>query len=90
MRDFKDLREGTPSWNGNLPLGHGGDLFSPDGGLFGKAGINWMEYLFRGSQAANQYLTDGWRADKWTVEMKSMHLLHPMVKKEHRKGTTIG
>ena len=55
-RDFKALPASTPTWKGNLPLGHGGDLFSNDGGKFGRAGIAWLEYYFKGVGA----LTVGW------------------------------
>lgn len=79
-RDFKALPAGTPSWKGNLPLGHGGDLFQADGGKFGRAGLAWMEYLFRANATAKSYiLGDGYKVDGWTVETRALDLLTPLV-----------
>ncbi|KAK3201305.1 hypothetical protein GRF29_185g516589 [Pseudopithomyces chartarum] len=74
-RDYNNLPSGTPSWKGNLPLGHGGDLFSANGGRFGKAGINWLEYLFRGDQNAKAYFNGGSSADQWQAVSKSLDRL---------------
>jgi hypothetical protein len=79
-RDFKALPAGTPAWKGNLPLGHGGDLNQANGGKFGRAGIAWMEFLFRGNQTAkNYFLGDGYKVDGWDVQTHAMDQLKPLV-----------
>ncbi|KAK1752210.1 alpha/beta-hydrolase [Echria macrotheca] len=76
-RDFKALSSNTPAWKGNLPLGHGGDLFSTNGGKFGKAGINWMNWLFKGDETAAAYFTSGYKSDGWSVETHALDKLKP-------------
>ncbi|KAK3904063.1 alpha/beta-hydrolase [Staphylotrichum tortipilum] len=79
-RDFKALPAGTPAWKGNLPLGHGGDLNQANGGKFGRAGIAWMEFLFRGNQTAkNYFLADGYKVDGWDVQTHALDQLKPIV-----------
>lgn len=81
-RDFKALPVSTPTWKGNLPLGHGGDLFSNNGGKFGRAGIAWLEYYFKGNETAGKYFkgdSPGYKADGWTVEERSMDKFIPLV-----------
>lgn len=79
-RDYKSMKTTTPVWKGNLPLGHGGDLFNNNGGKFGKAGIQWMEYLFRGDQNAGKYFLEGGsKADNWVVESRALDKLKPLV-----------
>ncbi|KAK5652971.1 hypothetical protein OQA88_9451 [Cercophora sp. LCS_1] len=78
-RDFKALPAATPAWKGNLPLGHGGDLFQANGGKFGKAGIAWLEWLFRGNETAKSYFFDGYKADGWKVETRALDKLVPFV-----------
>ncbi len=79
-RDFKALPANTPSWKGNLPVGHGGTLFDANGGKFGRAGLAWLEYLFKGNSTAGKYITDnGYQADGWTVETHALDKLKPLV-----------
>ena len=79
-RDFKALPAATASWKGNLPVGHGGTLFDANGGKFGRAGLAWLEYLFKGNTTAGQYIIgDGYKADNWTVETHALTNLKPLV-----------
>ncbi|KAK3313372.1 hypothetical protein B0H66DRAFT_594279 [Apodospora peruviana] len=81
-RDFKALPTSTPAWKGNLPLGHGGDLNAANGGKFGRAGIAWLEYIFRGNETAKSYFvgaSPGYKADGWTVETRALDQLKPFV-----------
>lgn len=79
-RDFKALPETTPSWKGNLPLGHGGDLGTTNGGKFGQALLNWMEYIFRADETAKEYITGtGYQVDGWEVETHALDQLTPFV-----------
>jgi hypothetical protein len=74
-RDFDNLPADTPSWKGNLNVGHGGTLFDTNGGLFGKAGLNWLEWLFRGDAEAAAYFESGYQADGWQVETHALDLI---------------
>ncbi|EDU50211.1 Dienelactone hydrolase [Pyrenophora tritici-repentis] len=76
-RDFKNLPAGTPSWKGNIPVGHGGTLGDANGGKFGKAILNWMLWTMKGDQAAAQYFTSGYQADGWQVQTHDLNLLKP-------------
>ncbi|KAK1834127.1 alpha/beta-hydrolase [Podospora conica] len=79
-RDYKALPSGTPAWKGNLNLGHGGDLFGNNGGKFGRAGVYWMEWLFRGDKTAEAYfLGDGAKVDGWAIEKKNLDKIKPAV-----------
>ncbi|KAF2740581.1 hypothetical protein EJ04DRAFT_424299, partial [Polyplosphaeria fusca] len=76
-RDFKALPSGTPSWKGNIPVGHGGTLSDANGGRFGKVILNWLLYTFKGNTAGLDYLKTGYKADSWTVETHQLDLLKP-------------
>jgi hypothetical protein len=79
-RDFKALPAATPSWKGNLPLGHGGDLFQANGGKFGRAGLAWLEYIFKGNETAKTFiLGEGYKADGWDVQTHALDQLKPFV-----------
>ncbi|KAM7201113.1 alpha/beta-hydrolase [Rhypophila sp. PSN 637] len=78
-RDFKALPKDTISWKGNLPLGHGGDLFNTNGGKFGKAGLLWLDFLFKGSEDGKKYFVDGGsKSDGWAVETKNLDKAKPL------------
>ncbi|KAI3325643.1 hypothetical protein HD806DRAFT_552903 [Xylariaceae sp. AK1471] len=79
-RDFKNLPTNTPSWKGNLNVGHGGTLFDANGGLFGKAGLNWLQWVFRNDQQAKAYLQSGYTADGWQVQTHALDKLKPLAK----------
>ncbi|PVH97996.1 alpha/beta-hydrolase [Periconia macrospinosa] len=71
-RDYNALPAGTPAWKGNINVGHGGTLFDQNGGRFGKAGLNWLQWVFRGDEKAKAYFTSGYSADGWQVQSKSL------------------
>ncbi|KAI0196346.1 hypothetical protein F4808DRAFT_439808 [Astrocystis sublimbata] len=77
-RDFDNLPENTPAWKGNLDVGHGGTLFDANGGLFGKAGLNWLEWIFRNDEEAKAYFQGGYSADGWKVETHALDKLEPL------------
>ncbi|EMD62865.1 hypothetical protein GGP41_002835 [Bipolaris sorokiniana] len=77
-RDFKNIPAGTPKWKGILPLGHGGDLWHTNGGLFGKAVLNWALWNLKGSEDAAQYFKSGWQADGWDEESADLNKLKPV------------
>jgi len=78
-RDFKSLPDDTPSWKGNIPVGHGGTLNDANGGKFGKVGLNWLDWYFRGSTTAKDYLIGGGaKTDGWTIETHALDKLQPL------------
>ncbi|KAH7094510.1 Alpha/Beta hydrolase protein [Paraphoma chrysanthemicola] len=78
-RDFKALPANTPAWKGNLNVGHGGTLNDANGGKFGKAGLNWLEWIFRNDAQAKAYFTSGYTTDGWQVETRALDKLKPLV-----------
>ncbi len=59
-------------------MGHGGTLFDANGGKFGKAGLAWLEYLFKGNTTAGQYIIGkAYEVDNWTVETHALDKLTP-------------
>jgi hypothetical protein len=64
-RDYSRLPSGTPAWKGNLNrVGHGGTYYETNGGLWAKAMVNWLNWIFKGQSAGKSYLTSaqsqGW------------------------------
>lgn len=80
IRDYKALAEGTPSWLGNLPVGHGATYSEVNGGKFGKAAQLWLRWVLTGETSVNTFFVgDGAKADGWTVESKSLDKLVPLL-----------
>jgi hypothetical protein len=73
MRDYKALAAGVPSWNGNLPVGHGGTYNDQNGGKFAAAGQRFFRWVLKGDTSVASYFTgDGAQKDGWTVEKKDL------------------
>ncbi|KAL2869779.1 alpha/beta hydrolase family protein [Aspergillus lucknowensis] len=58
MRDYQALT-GVPKWVGNYPVGHGGTYSDVDGGAFGEAAVNWLQWLLKGDTTAAEFFTGG-------------------------------
>jgi hypothetical protein len=79
LRDYKALPEGTPSWMGNLPVGHGATYNEVNGGKFAKAAQLWLRWVLLGDTSVKSFFTgDGAKTDGWTVESKSLDKLVPL------------
>ncbi|KAF2035632.1 hypothetical protein EK21DRAFT_96822 [Setomelanomma holmii] len=76
---LRALHADTLSWKGNLSVGHGGTLNEANGGKFGKAGLNWLEWIFRNNAQAKAYFTGGYTDDRWQVETHALDKLTPVV-----------
>lgn len=73
MRDYRALRSGVPSWNGNLNVGHGGTYNDQNGGKFAAAGQRFFRWVLKGDTSVASYFTgNGAQADGWTVERKDL------------------
>jgi len=75
-KDYKLLNAGIPSYKANLDTGHGGTYSATNGGKFGKAVINYLQWQWRNDQTAKAILLDpkasgSLVSDKWTVEYKN-------------------
>lgn len=79
-RDYRNLPAGTPSWKGNIPVGHGGTLGDANGGKFGRAILNWAKWTLKGDQTAAQWFKNGYQADGWQVQSKDLDKLKPATK----------
>jgi hypothetical protein len=72
-RDYKLLPAGTPSWKGNIDVGHGGTYKEPNGGRWGVAAVRFFQWTLRGNTTASEYFTgDGAKNDGFAVESKSL------------------
>src|SRR5687768_14152738 len=73
-RDYSRLPSGTPAWKGNIDrVGHGGTYYESNGGLYAKAMVNWLEWLFRGQSSGRTYLQSQASGDGWSnVASKSL------------------
>ncbi|EMD65577.1 hypothetical protein GGP41_010450 [Bipolaris sorokiniana] len=79
-RDYRNLPAGTPSWKGNIPVGHGGTLGDANGGKFGRAILNWAKWTLKGDQTAAQWFRNGYQSDGWQVQSKDLDKLKPATK----------
>ncbi|KAK4228732.1 hypothetical protein QBC38DRAFT_361268 [Podospora fimiseda] len=73
-RDYSYLPAGTPSWKGNLDVGHGGTYGDRDGGKFGVAAVAYFDWLLRGNAQASAFFIEGTQARQagWKVEHKNL------------------
>jgi hypothetical protein len=73
MDDFRRI-EHVPVAVANLPVGHGGTYFEPDGGAAASVAVSWLEWQLRGDRKAGTRFTGtdcGLCKDpKWTFEKK--------------------
>ncbi|KAL8368237.1 hypothetical protein RB599_003921 [Gaeumannomyces hyphopodioides] len=75
-RDYRNLPAGTPSWKGNIPVGHGGTYYDANGGKFGKAAVHWLNWILKGNATAGMYFkTSAAAADGFSVESKNLDKL---------------
>jgi hypothetical protein len=76
-RDFKDLPATTPTWKGNLPVGHMATYMQAKGGKFGTAMWKWLDWTLRGNSNSSTFFTgDGSgsaKADGWSVQRKNLN-----------------
>ena len=72
--DFADIA-GVPLFNGNTTLGHGGSWRQPNGGIMGKAAIDWLNWRLKGDAAASKTFVGAdcglCRDPQWTVKSKN-------------------
>jgi hypothetical protein len=75
MDDFKRI-EHVPVAVANLPVGHGGTYFEPDGGAAASVAVSWLEWQLRGDHTAGTRFTGTncglCRDAKWTFEKKGI------------------
>jgi len=79
-RDFTELPKTTPTWKGNLPVGHMATYTQPKGGKFGTAMWKWLDWTLAGNaQSATFFTGDGAgsaKADGWTVEKRNLDTIN--------------
>jgi hypothetical protein len=76
-RDFGDLPKETPTWKGNLNVGHYPATWTqPKGGKFGTAMWKWLDWTLRGNASSAAFFTgDGpgsAKEDGWAVERRAL------------------
>ncbi|OAG09242.1 uncharacterized protein CC84DRAFT_1084927 [Paraphaeosphaeria sporulosa] len=72
-KDYALLNAGLPKLRVNLDTGHGGTYGATNGGKFGKAAVNYLEWQWRDNATAKAVILDPNSAgslvkDKWVVE----------------------
>lgn len=72
-RDFTELPKSTPTWKGNLPVGHMATYTQPKGGKFGTAMWKWLDWTLAGNPSSAAFFTgDGAKSDGWTIEKRNL------------------
>lgn len=75
MDDFKRIT-GIPAAVINIPVGHTGTYFQPNGGLAAQLVISWLDWQLKGDSAAGKRFTGagcGYCADaRFTIERKNL------------------
>ena len=72
-RDYSLLPAGTPSWKGNLDVGHQGTYWETDGGKFGVAAVKFFDWVLRGNATAASFFTgEEAKQSGWKVESKNL------------------
>ncbi|KAK4646422.1 hypothetical protein QC761_210330 [Podospora bellae-mahoneyi] len=73
-RDYRLLPQSTPTWKGNLNVGHGGTYGDQNGGKFGVAAVRYYQWVLRGNATAANFFTNNQEAsrDGWSVESRSL------------------
>jgi hypothetical protein len=58
MADYAAL-SGVPKWVGNFPVGHMGTYAKPEGGEFGVAAVNWLQWVLKKDASQAEWFTGG-------------------------------
>lgn len=76
MRDYQAVAQGVPSWNGNLPVGHGATYGDVNGGKFGTAAQRFFRWVLKGDTSVASFFTgNGAQSEGWTVQRKNLERL---------------
>ncbi|KAL5000847.1 Alpha/Beta hydrolase protein [Aspergillus recurvatus] len=72
MADYAALT-GVPKWVGNYPVGHQGTYAEPEGGAFGVAAVNWLQWVLKGDTSQAEWFVDGGaQEDGWEVDSERL------------------
>ncbi|MEU5660409.1 hypothetical protein ABZ802_33030 [Streptomyces sp. NPDC047737] len=73
--DWDRLPAGLPAFSGNLDVGHYGTYAEPNGGEFGRVGVNWLKWQLKGDAIARAEFVGpncGMCSSDWDVEQKNL------------------
>ncbi|MFE5243865.1 MULTISPECIES: poly(ethylene terephthalate) hydrolase family protein [unclassified Streptomyces] len=73
--DWDRLPAGLPAFSGNLDVGHYGTYAEPNGGEFGRVGVNWLKWQLKGDAVARAEFVGpdcGMCSGDWDVEQKNL------------------
>jgi len=75
-RDYHNLT-GVPKWIGNFNVGHSGTYREPNGGAFGVAAVQWLQWVLQKNETAGLFFTAGGAQQaNWTeVESEGLDAL---------------
>ncbi|MEU9351227.1 hypothetical protein AB0D65_09430 [Streptomyces griseoloalbus] len=75
MDDWDRLPAGLPAFMGNLDVGHYGTYAEPNGGEFGRVGVNWLKWQLKGDTTARAEFVGpdcGLCSTDWEVLQKNL------------------
>lgn len=74
-RDYQLLSADTPSWKGNLAVGHGGTYQELNGGKFGVAATRYLlQWTLKGDTTAAEFFTgEEATQEGWVVESMNLN-----------------
>ncbi|MEV0026582.1 hypothetical protein AB0H45_31045 [Streptomyces atroolivaceus] len=73
--DWGRLPAGLPAFSGNLDVGHYGTYAEPNGGEFGRVGVNWLKWQLKGDTTARTEFVGpdcGMCSTDWDVLQKNL------------------
>jgi hypothetical protein len=75
MDDFRRIRQ-VPVAVANLPVGHAGTYFEPNGGAAARVAVSWLEWQLRGDQKAGRMFVGEncglCRDGRWTLQWRNL------------------
>src|ERR1700712_5918553 len=76
-KDYKELPQTTPTWKGNLPVGHMATYMQAKGGKFGTAMWKWLDWTLAGNATSGTFFTGEGpgtaKGDGCSVESRSLN-----------------
>ncbi|WP_019818588.1 alpha/beta hydrolase [Saccharomonospora saliphila] len=75
MDDWDRLPSDLPAFMGNLDVGHYGTFAEPNGGEFGRVGVEWLDWQLKGELSARAQFVGadcGLCGTEWDVQRKNL------------------
>lgn len=80
MDDYQRI-DNVPIAVANLPVGHGGTYFQPNGGSAAKVAVEWLQWTLRGDEKAKSFFVGRkcglCNDEEWSLESKRLNQIKP-------------